>query len=279
MKEVKALLEVRGLEVHYRTHRGVIRAVNGVSFSIDRGEILGLVGEAGSGKSTIIWAVLGLVPFPGSITSGEILFEKNNLVKLSDEEMRHIRGRDVSVIPQNARSYLNPLLPIGEQIAQAYLVHNRASAEDARHRALELLEMTAFPDPERQARAYPHELSGGMAQRALICTTLACSPKLILADEPSSGLDVTIQAQILNLLHTLAVRDRYSMLLVTRDLGIIARYCDRVGIIYGGQVVEMASVVDFFERPKHEYSKALLNAASHGHSQQRVDEKIRHIRS
>jgi peptide/nickel transport system ATP-binding protein len=240
-----------------------------MSFALERGEILGLVGETGSGKSVVVWSVVGLVPPPGQIVKGEVYFQGTNYLSKREEELRGIRGKEIGLIVQNARSHLNSLVRVGDQIAYAYQAHADISHKEALAKAVEMLYKVAMPDPERRARAYPHELSGGMAQRVMIAIALIHSPKVVIADEPTMGLDVTIQAQILDLLEEQLHRLGSSTLIVTRDIGIVANYCQRVGVVYAGQIVELAPVKSFFAKPRHPYSIALLDAVSFGRAQRR----------
>jgi oligopeptide/dipeptide ABC transporter ATP-binding protein len=253
-----SLLRVRGLEVSYATAAGPVRPVAGVDFEIRRREVVGLVGDAGSGKSTVALALLGLARPPGQITAGEVVFEGRDLLKLSEHEVRAIRGRDIGVIVQNPRGALNPMLRVGTQIANVYRAHNSATPAEARRQAVEMLRLVGINDPERRVDSFAHELSGGMAQRALIAMALSSRPKLLIADEPTSGLDVTIQAQFLDEMWRTVQDTGSAMLLVTQDLGIIANYCDRVLVLHDGRIVEDAPVRDFFADPRHEYSRDVL---------------------
>jgi oligopeptide/dipeptide ABC transporter ATP-binding protein len=256
-----ALLEVTGLSVEYTSVGQVNRAVNDFSFTCDAGEVVGLVGESGSGKSTAILATLGLTRAGAHITSGSVRLDGRELLGLSDEQWRQIRGVQIGLITQNPRGALNPVMRVGPQIATVYMAHHPAVKKDgARERALELLRMVGINDPERRLEAFPHELSGGMAQRVLIAMALSCSPKLLLADEPTSGLDVTVQAQVLDDLRAAATDVGSSLVLVTQDLGIVANYCDRVYQLHAGECVEQAPTTTFFDRPAHPASAALLMA-------------------
>ena len=240
----------------------MVQAVDGVSLALASGETLGLLGESGSGKSTVAWSVLGLVPPPGRIDGGVIRLLGSDLMSLHEEGLRRIRGKELGLIVQNARAHLNPLVTIGAQIVNAYSSHNHRARSDAHEVAVDTLRRVAIPDPERRMKAYPHELSGGMAQRVMIGMAIVNSPRVILADEPTMGLDVTIQAQVLDLLADQVRTLGASTLLITRDLGIVAKYCDRVAVLYAGQVVEMAPVPEFFSAPRHPYSIALLDSAT-----------------
>lgn len=255
------VLEVRELSVDYVTVGVVNHAVNNVSFHVDPGEVIGVVGESGCGKSTVILAALALTRHGGHIVSGSVKLNDEELLRLPDERLRKIRGAQIGLITQDPRGSLNPVMKIGAQIRAIYRAHQEmASEEEVDDRALELLRMVGINDPERRLDAYPHELSGGMAQRALIAMALSCRPRLVLADEPTSGLDVTVQAQVLDDLREAIDEVGSSMVLVTQDLGLVANYCDRVYLMSAGEVVEEAPTELFFERPSHPASAALLVA-------------------
>jgi oligopeptide/dipeptide ABC transporter ATP-binding protein len=257
-----ALLEVENLRTYFETEAGLARAVDGVSFSVDKGEVLGIVGESGSGKSVTSLSIMRLVPQPpGRIMPGSrILFKGRDLLGLSAAEMRHIRGNDIAMIFQEPMTSLNPVYPVGDQIAEAIRYHRGVGKRQARARAVELLRQVGIPDPERRAADYPHQLSGGMRQRVMIAMAISCEPDLLIADEPTTALDVTIQAQILDLLAELRERLGMAMILITHDLGVVAQVCDRVVVMYAGQVVEEASVDDLFREPRHPYTEGLLKA-------------------
>jgi oligopeptide/dipeptide ABC transporter ATP-binding protein len=257
------VLSVAGLHVRYTTQAEETPVLNGVDFEIGRGETLGLVGETGSGKSILIMAAVGLLDKNARTTAGEVVFEGRDLLALDEAELQRIRGREIAMIMQNPRSALDALTTVGDQIAAVYAAHTDASRKEARARALEMIRRVRLPDAERVAETRPHELSGGMAQRISIAMALACSPKLLLADDPTSGLDVTVQAQVLDLLADLAAGGGLSTLLVTRDLGIVAHYCDAVAVIYGGRIVEYADVRTFFTDARHPYSISLIGAVSY----------------
>jgi len=259
---VSPLLSARGLVVEYPTSRGVVRAVDGIDVTVEDGEIVGLVGVSGAGKSTAALALMGLVPAPGRVTGGENQFGRRDLRGLPDEEMRRIRGDEMSLVVQNPRGALNPMLSIGRQIANVVRAHADVSRAQARERAVEMLRLVGINDPERRVDAYPHELSGGMAQRALIAMALSCTPKLLIADEPTSGLDVTIQAQILDDLNRSVQTTGSAALIVTQDLGVVANYCDRVLVMYAGRVVESVPVTGFFTSAGHPAAEALLSSQS-----------------
>ncbi len=252
------MLEVRDLRTYFFTDRGVVKAVEGVSFSIAPGRTLGLVGESGCGKSVTALSLMRLVPPPGRIVGGEILFEGRNLCELSEEEMRRIRGARLAMIFQDPMSALNPVLTVGFQIAEAVLAHERVSRREAFERAIAMMREVAIPDPERRARSYPHELSGGLRQRALIAMALVCRPALLIADEPTTALDVTIQAEILDLLARLREHFRLALLLITHDLGVVAQTADEVAVMYAGRIVEYAPVREIFHNPQHPYTRGLL---------------------
>src|SRR5438270_10910346 len=254
------LLEVKNLATHFPTREGVVRAVDGVSFYLDRGELLGLVGESGCGKSMTALSVMRLVPAPGKIAAGEILFEGRNLLKLSNREMRDVRGNDIAMIFQDPMTSLNPVFTVGEQIAEALRLHRRLSRRDARAGAIAAMREVSIPDPELRVNDYPHQLSGGMRQRVMIAMALACDPKLLIADEPTTALDVTIQAQILELLNNLRHTRELAVLLITHDLGVVAEVAERVCVMYTGKIVEESPVDELFARPKHPYTEGLLRS-------------------
>jgi peptide/nickel transport system ATP-binding protein len=256
------LLEVNGLSVEFTSAEKVSRVVNDMTFSAAQGEFVGIVGESGSGKSTAVLATLGLVRTGGRIISGSVKFNGQELIGLSERELRSIRGAQIGLVMQNPRAALNPVTRVGDQISLVYRTHTGVDKDQARHRSLELLAMVGINDPERRLRSFPHELSGGMAQRVLLAMALACKPTLLIADEPTSGLDVTIQAQVLDDLRRAATELGSSALIVSQDLRIIANYCDRVYAMHAGEVVEEGSVLDFFEHPSHPVSLALLAAQS-----------------
>jgi oligopeptide/dipeptide ABC transporter ATP-binding protein len=254
------LLEVEGLVTSFPTRDGTVRAVSGVSFHVDRGEVLGLVGESGCGKSVTSLSILRLVARPGRIEQGAVRFEGVDLLKLSGDQMRQIRGERIAMIFQQPTSSLNPVWTAGRQIAEVLEVHRGMKRRAALARSLELLRMVGIPDPERRLRAYPHELSGGMAQRVMIAMALACEPELLIADEPTTALDVTIQAQILDLMRHLRQETGTAIILITHDLGIVAEMCDRVAVMYAGEIVEQADVQALFARPSHPYTRGLIGS-------------------
>jgi peptide/nickel transport system ATP-binding protein len=255
------LLEVRNLVTEFDTDDGVARAVAGVSFSLDVGRTLGVVGESGCGKSVTALSILRLVPTPpGRIADGEILYQGKNLLALSEPEMRRIRGNEIAMIFQEPMTSLNPVFTVGNQIAEAIELHQKTDRRETRRRVIEMLRLVEIPEPERRADEYPHQLSGGMRQRVMIAMALSCNPKLLIADEPTTALDVTIQAQILDLIAGLRERLGMALLLITHDLGIVAERADEIAIFYAGRIVERGTVTDVFLRPAHPYTRGLLDS-------------------
>jgi peptide/nickel transport system ATP-binding protein len=264
------LITVSNLRVNFYTYQGIVRALDGIDLEIRRGETLGLVGETGSGKSVTALSIIRLIPDPpGKIDEGEILLSGSDLLKKSEKEMRSIRGGSIAMVFQDPSTFLNPVITIGDQIAETVVIHQavgdvklkgRALKRKAMERSLELLKMVRMPDAEEALKKYPFELSGGMRQRAMIAMAIACRPKLLIADEPTTALDVTIQAQILDLLNDLKKEVGSSILMITHDLGVVAETCDRVAIMYAGNIVEVAPTRLIFEKPLHPYTQALLAA-------------------
>ncbi len=254
------LLEVKNLQTHFQTRAGLVRAVDGVSFQLERGELLGLVGESGCGKSVTALSLMRLVAPPGKIVGGEVLFDGVDLLQLPAARMREIRGDDIAMIFQDPMTSLNPVYTVGEQIAEALRLHRKLSRKQAKEAAVEAMREVAIPDPTRRADDYPHQLSGGMRQRVMIAMALACDPKLLIADEPTTALDVTIQAQILELLDGLRKTRELAVLLITHDLGVVAEVADRVAVMYTGRVVEESPVAELFARPRHPYTEGLLRS-------------------
>lgn len=252
------LLAVKDLKTHFHTAKGIIPAVDGVDFTVSKGETLGLVGESGCGKSVTALSIMGLVPSPPGKTSGQILFDNRDVLSLSEREMRQLRGNEMAMIFQEPMSALNPVLTIGEQIGEAIRLHQDIKDRDVEERTVDMLQLVGIPLPERRLRDYPHQLSGGMRQRVLIAMALSCYPKLLFADEPSTALDVTIQAQILELLKKLRTDFNTAIVLISHDLGVIAEMADRVIVMYAGKFVEEASVYDLFHKPLHPYTEGLL---------------------
>lgn len=256
-----ALLELRNLKTHFKKQKVSIPAVDGVDLKIHKGETVALVGESGSGKSITSLSIMRLIPSPpGKIVDGEILFEGKDLVKLSENDMCHIRGNEISMIFQEPMTSLNPVMTIGEQITEVLMYHQKMTKSTARNRAIEMLEIVGFSRAKALIDDYPHRLSGGMRQRVMIAIAMSCNPKLLIADEPTTALDVTIQAQILDLMKDLSEKSATSILLITHDLGVVSEIADRVVVMYCGQVVEEASVDDLFEAPLHPYTIGLIGS-------------------
>ncbi|WP_082337422.1 ABC transporter ATP-binding protein [Lysinibacillus sp. FJAT-14745] len=258
----KKLLEIKGLKTTFFTDDGQIPAVDDIDFSVHEGEILGIVGESGSGKSVTSLSIMGLIPSPpGKITGGEILLDGKNLVTLSDKQMQKIRGKDVAMIFQEPMTSLNPLFTIGDQLKEAILIHNpKWSKKEVFARAIEIMKLVGLPRAEELLKDYPHQLSGGMRQRVMIAMALVCDPKVLIADEPTTALDVTIQAQILQLMKDLNKRLHTAVLLITHDLGVVAETCERVIVMYAGQIVEEAPIQEIFVNPKHPYTQGLIKS-------------------
>ena len=254
------LLSVQNLQTHFATPTGVVRAVDGVSFDVGAGETVAIVGESGCGKSVTSMSILRLIQEPPGRIGGKVLFEGTDLLTLSEQAMRRLRGNTISMIFQEPMTSLNPVLTIGRQIGESVRLHEGASASQAEARAVEMLTLVGIPAPGRRVREYPHQLSGGMRQRVMIAMALACNPKLLIADEPTTALDVTIQAQILDLMRDLQARLGSAILLITHDLGVVAETAQRVVVMYAGRKVEEASVADLFARPQHPYTRGLLGA-------------------
>src|SRR5690242_13763427 len=254
------LLEVENLKTQFPTRAGLVRAVDDVSFHIDEGELLGLVGESGSGKSITALSILRLIASPGKIAGGSIKFKGEELATAAVDRMREIRGNDIAMIFQDPMTSLNPVFTVGEQIAEALRLHRNLSRKDARAAAINAMREVSIPDPESRADDYPHQLSGGMRQRIMIAMALACDPKLLIADEPTTALDVTIQVQILELLDNLRKTRELGVLLITHDLGVVAEVADRVAVMYTGKIVEESPVDELFARPKHPYTEGLLRS-------------------
>ena len=254
------LLEIEDLTVSFRTPGGVVRAVDGISYSVSESEIVAVVGESGSGKSVSALAVLGLVPQPPGSVSGAVRFKGQNLLDLGAEELRRIRGRQIAMVFQEPMTSLNPVLSIGQQLTETLRLHLGQSAAAARARAIELLGLVGISDPERRLIQYPHHLSGGMRQRVMIAMAISCEPELIIADEPTTALDVTIQAQILELLQGISRRLGLALIIITHNLGIVARYAHRVNVMYAGRIVEQAEAGEIYRQPSHPYTAGLLNS-------------------
>ncbi|HZD56232.1 MAG TPA: ABC transporter ATP-binding protein [Anaerolineales bacterium] len=254
----KSLLEVKNLKTYFFTEDGVVKAVDGVDLAIKPGEVLGLVGESGCGKSVTSLSIMRLIGIPGKIVQGEIYFEGRNLLTLSESEMVDMRGNRISMIFQQPQSSLNPVFKVGDQVAEVLQIHQNMSREESWEKAVDLLRLVGIADPESKANAYPHEMSGGQAQRVMIAMALALNPQLLIADEPTTALDVTIQAQILDLMRGLRTRMGTSVILITHDLGVIAEMADRVAVMYAGRIVEEAGIKTVFDKPLHPYTQGLI---------------------
>lgn len=257
---MEKLLKVKDLNTSFFTHLGEVKAVRGNSFELDKGEILGIVGESGSGKSVTALSVMGLVDFPGRIVSGEIVFEGKELTKLTEREMSNIRGRDISMIFQDPMTSLNPVFTVKNLMTEVIRKHQKVNRKEALKIAIEKLRMVGIPEPEERINSYPHEFSGGMRQRVMIATALSCNPKLLIADEPTTALDVTIQAQILEILRKLSTEIDTSIIIITHDLGVIAETCKNLIVMYGGLIMEKGTVKDIFHSPQHPYTIGLIQS-------------------
>ncbi len=256
----ETILSVEHLQTYFDTPEGTLRAVDNVSFSVNAGEVLGVVGESGCGKSITALSILGLIDPPGYIAGGHVFFMGRDLVGVPAEDLRQIRGGEISMIFQDPMSSLNPLIPVGVQLTETMQAHETLSKQQAEQRAVKLLEQTGISDPEARLNAYPHEFSGGMRQRVMIAIALACNPRLIIADEATTALDVTIQAQVLDVFKSIATEGHRAALFITHDLGIVAEMCDRVVVMYAGKIVETGTTTEIFDNPLHPYTKALLDA-------------------
>jgi dipeptide transport system ATP-binding protein len=255
-----ALLEIENLSVRFPSKTGVMHAVDGVSLTLDSGDVLGIVGESGSGKSVTMMALMGLVAYPGQLTADKLRFDGHDLLKLSERERRRLTGKDMAMIFQDPTTSLNPCFTVGFQMAETLQLHMGLDKAAARRRSIELLEQVGIPAPESRLGIYPHQLSGGMSQRVMIAMAIACNPKLLIADEPTTALDVTIQAQILDLLRTLQKDSNMALVLITHNMGVVSEMARRVAVMYAGQVMEERSVHDIFEAPQHPYTEALMAA-------------------
>ena len=259
-KNTKPLLEVQNLKTYFFTEDGVVKAVDGVDFYVSPGEVLGLVGESGCGKSVTSLSIMRLVGIPGKVIEGKVLFEGRSLLELSEAEMVDMRGNRMSMIFQQPQSSLNPVFKVGDQVAEVLQIHRDMKKAEAWEKAVDLLRLVGIPDPENKAHAFPHEMSGGQAQRVMIAMALALNPQLLIADEPTTALDVTIQAQILDLMRDLSRRLETSVILITHDLGVVAEMADRVAVMYAGQIVEEADVHTIFAEPMHPYTQGLIDS-------------------
>lgn len=257
---MKDILVVKDLTTHFFTDKGVVKAVDGNSFTLKEGETLGIVGESGCGKSITAMSILNLIEKPGKIVKGSIKFNGQELVGITDKEMRTFRGNDISMIFQEPMTSLNPVFKVGEQIGESLILHQNFTKKNAHAKAVELLQLVGIPRPEKVVNDYPHQLSGGMRQRVMIAMALACNPKVLIADEPTTALDVTIQAQILSLMIDLQKRTNTAIMLITHDLGVVAQMAQHVLVMYAGKIVESASAVEIFDNPKHPYTVGLLES-------------------
>lgn len=254
------LLEVKNLKTQFKLKKGIVNAVNNIDFSIDKGEILAIVGESGSGKSVTSLSIMGLVQDPGKVVDGEILFKGKDLRKRSDKEIQSIRGNEISMIFQEPMTSLNPVYKIKNQLMESIMTHMNLSTKEALERAIKMLDLVGIPSPEKRINDYPHQMSGGMRQRVMIAMALSCHPELLIADEPTTALDVTIQAQILELIQSLREKLNMAVLLITHDLGVVAETADRVIVMYCGRIVEEATAEELFRHPKHPYTVGLLES-------------------
>ena len=265
-----SLLEIKGLETEFQTEQGVVKALRGINYTVDRGEVLGIVGESGSGKSVGMLSLMGLLAPNGTVTAGEMIFDGEDISPIKyktkkekkeyEKKMNQIRGNDISMIFQDPMSYLNPIVTIEKQMTEGIRFHTKCSKKEAVQRAIELMKMVGIPAPESRLKQYPFEFSGGMRQRIIIAIALACNPKLIVADEPTTALDVTVQAQILDLLKDITKESNAGVIIITHDLGVVASLCDRISIMYGGNIMEEGTTDEIFYDPKHPYTKGLLNS-------------------
>ncbi|WP_028830301.1 ABC transporter ATP-binding protein [Proteocatella sphenisci] len=254
------MLEVKGMRTSFFTHVGEVKAIRGVDFYLDKGEAVGIVGESGSGKSVTSLSVMKLLQFPGKLTGGEVLFDGEDLAMKTDKEMQAIRGNEISMIFQDPMTSLNPVFTIGNQIIEAIIKHQKLNKHQAKEKAIDMLRLVGIPSPEKRIDQYPHEFSGGMRQRAMIAMALSCEPKLLIADEPTTALDVTIQAQILELMKDLKDRLNTSIILITHDLGVVADVCSRIIVMYGGLIMEEGTSEEIFYEPKHPYTLGLMKS-------------------
>ena len=259
----RKLLSVRNLKTSFFTHVGEVKAVRGISFDVNEGEVLGIVGESGSGKSVTSLSIMGLLQYPGRVVDGEILLNGEDILTYSKNQMRKVRGKEIAMIFQDPMASLNPVYTIGNQIMEIILEHEKMSRREARARAIEMLKLVGIPAAEKRIDSYPHEFSGGMRQRVMIALALSCNPKLLIADEPTTALDVTIQAQILNLIKKLNRQFGMTTMLITHDLGVVATVCDKVAVMYGGLIMEYGTVDEIFYHPRHPYTMGLLGSIPH----------------
>lgn len=259
----RKLLSVRNLKTSFFTHVGEVKAVRGISFDVNEGEVLGIVGESGSGKSVTSLSIMGLLQYPGRVVDGEILLNGEDILTYSKDQMRKVRGKEIAMIFQDPMTSLNPVYTIGNQVMEMILEHEKMSRREARARAIEMLKLVGIPAAEKRIDSYPHEFSGGMRQRVMIALALSCNPKLLIADEPTTALDVTIQAQILNLIKKLNRQFGMTTMLITHDLGVVATVCDKVAVMYGGLIMEYGTADEIFYHPRHPYTMGLLGSIPH----------------
>ncbi len=259
----RKLLSVRDLKTSFFTHVGEVKAVRGISFDVNEGEVLGIVGESGSGKSVTSLSIMGLLQYPGRVVDGEILLNGEDILTYSKDQMRKVRGKEIAMIFQDPMTSLNPVYTIGNQVMEMILEHEKMSRREARARAIEMLKLVGIPAAEKRIDSYPHEFSGGMRQRVMIALALSCNPKLLIADEPTTALDVTIQAQILNLIKKLNRQFGMTTMLITHDLGVVATVCDKVAVMYGGLIMEYGTADEIFYHPRHPYTMGLLGSIPH----------------
>mgnify|MGYP000112753351 FL=1 len=254
------ILEIKDERLSFFTPAGEVKALNGVSFSMNQGDVLGIVGESGSGKSVTAYSIMGLTAYPGKLVGGTVWFNGHEIENMKEKDFRKIRGNEVSIIFQDPMTSLNPVYTIGNQIVEVILLHTKKTKQEAWARARELLELVGINEPEKRLKQYPHELSGGMRQRVMIAIALACEPKLLIADEPTTALDVTIQAQILELMNDLRHKLGMSIIMITHDLGVVAQMCEKIAVMYAGHIVEYGTTDEIFYNPQHEYTKGLINS-------------------
>ena len=259
----RKLLSVRDLKTSFFTHVGEVKAVRGISFDVNEGEVLGIVGESGSGKSVTSLSIMGLLQYPGRVVDGEILLNGEDILTYSKDQMRKVRGKEIAMIFQDPMTSLNPVYTIGNQVMEMILEHEKMTKREARARAIEMLKLVGIPAAEKRIDSYPHEFSGGMRQRVMIALALSCNPKLLIADEPTTALDVTIQAQILSLIKNLNKQFGMTTMLITHDLGVVATVCDKVAVMYGGLIMEYGTVDEIFYHPRHPYTMGLLGSIPH----------------
>ena len=259
----RKLLSVRDLKTSFFTHVGEVKAVRGISFDVNEGEVLGIVGESGSGKSVTSLSIMGLLQYPGRVVDGEILLNGEDILTYSKDQMRKVRGKEIAMIFQDPMTSLNPVYTIGNQVMEMILEHEKMTKREARARAIEMLKLVGIPAAEKRIDSYPHEFSGGMRQRVMIALALSCNPKLLIADEPTTALDVTIQAQILSLIKSLNKQFSMTTMLITHDLGVVATVCDKVAVMYGGLIMEYGTVDEIFYHPRHPYTMGLLGSIPH----------------